>query len=389
VCVELSYDVPNLIGGPHVRIVVCSRENVVKQRSRWISGSFAVLALTMASCSDSGVKTLSEDDFIDQLDDVCRTATRDIDRLDASDENYVGEIVEIMETGYDELGELKPPNALEDDFNDFSDNLDDQITQAQRLERAIDDGDEDAAQQASDRLDDLSADADDLADSIGADRCIGIAGSGGSETTDPPTDDTATDDTATDDTATPATPLPLDPTFPDDTDPPQTDPTVTDPTVPDDSSVTSAPVDGAAIDATEQFFEPDGYTWGTLDDLAGTAVPDDPALTGILEGYYAGVLESDAGGNGFLVYIIDITDGHAWTPDELDAYLSFEGVADGDDITTPTLQLPGKFKANAFEGLDAAVFYIDGFGVSVLAPTGDDVVTLLETFVLAQSQMEG
>jgi hypothetical protein len=128
-----------------------------------LGASLAVLALAASACSDSGPKTLSEDDFIGQMEDICRSASRDIEDVDTSDPGYVDDIVDIIHTGDDDLNDLTPPKPLANDFGDFVDNLEDQLSEAKDLAAAIDDDDAEAAQQASDNLSELSAEGDQLA----------------------------------------------------------------------------------------------------------------------------------------------------------------------------------------------------------------------------------
>jgi len=356
------------------------------KRNRLMTASIVVMALAAASCGSDAPKTLSEDDFVTEMNSVCRTADRAIAKLDNTDDGYIGDIIDIVQTGYDDLSALTPPKALADDFNDFTANLDDQLTQFGKLDKAVKNEDADAAQTASDKLDKLSADSDDLADSIGASKCVGV-GSGSEvtpttdsvspDTTEPPTTDapeTTLDTTAdttentTDDTVTPNTPLPID--------------TTVDTVTPNTQSGSGV----VASDASTEFQPITGYTWGTLEDIPGTLTPTDDAVLGpILQGYYVGVLENSTDGTPVYVYVTVLNQETDWTAEQLDAYYSFELVGDGTDITTPTIGLPGKAKVGVVDGYDGAVFTIKGFGVSLLAPTGTDVPALLDSFAQAQS----
>lgn len=358
------------------------------KRTRLVTGSMVVLALTAAACGSSGPKTLSEDDFISQMDSICRTADRAINKLDPSDSGYYGDITDLIQTGLDDFAELKAPKTLQSDFDDFTANLDDQLTQFEKLTKALKNDDTEAANNAIEKLTALSADGDDLADSIGAEKCVGVGSDGSAPVTtdtadtEPDTTDSAPDTTTadttedtTEDTVTPNTPLPID-------------------TSPDTTVVMTAPPSttgstGGGVtagDASDGFSPIDGYSWGTLDDITATVTPtDDPVLGPVLSGYYVGVMDSSAGGNPVYVYVTVLNDNAPWTAEQLSAYYSFELVGDGQDITLPTIGLPAKTKVNAVDGYDAAVFTIDGVGVSILTPTGSDVVALLEGFIIAQS----
>jgi len=327
------------------------------------------MAMTVAACGDSSPKAQSEDDFIAAMNAVCRTANRAIGKLDASDDAYVSDVISVMEDGQTAFDKLNPPKALEDDFNDFTDNLDDQITQAGKLGKAIKDGDDEAAQAAGEKLDGLTKDANEAADSIGADRCVDVGVS-----------DSGTDDTVP--ATTPNTPLPIDTTPI--TEPPATEPAITEETIPDLTAPSTPPTAGTAGDASTIWQAPAGYTWGTLDDLASTATPsDDPVLGPLLEGYYAGLLNSDTNGDGAVIYITLLDQDTEWTQEQLDAYYTFELVDGGTDSTTPN-GIPIRTMPGAIEGFDAAAIIGTGVGVAAIAPAGTDLAALLDAFVDAQ-----
>ena len=350
------------------------------KRNRLITASMVVMALAAASCGSDAPKAASEDSFIADMNSICRTADRAIGKLDAGDSGYISDIVDIVQTGYDDLSALKPPKSLQADFDDFTANLDDQLTQFGRLAKAVKNEDSDAATKASDKLDKLSADSDDLADSIGAKKCVGV----GSATDVTPTTDTQSTDSTespattapdttdvtdtTDDTVTPNTPLPIDPT--------------NDTVTPTSSSASGI----VASDASVEFQAIPGYTWSTLENISDTLTPtNDPVLGPVLKGYYVGVMDSDTDGTPVYVYVTVLDQKTGWTPEQLDAYYNFELVGDGTDITTPTLGLSGKAKTEVVSGFDGAVFTITSFGVSLLAPSGADVPALLDAFAQAQS----
>jgi len=342
------------------------------KRTRWIAGSALAMTMTVAACGNSSPKVQSEDDFIAAMNTVCRTANRAIGKLDASDDQYVSDVISVMEDGQTAFDKLNPPKSLEDDFNDFTDNLDDQITQADKLRKAIKDGDDAAAQKAGEKLDELTKNANKTADSIGADRCVDVGVS------DAPTTDTVAD-------TTPNTPLPIDTTpITEPATVPVTEPPITEDTLPDMTAPSTPPASGTAGDASTIWNPPAGYSWGTLDDLASTQTPsDDPVLGPLLDGYYAGLLNSDSGGNGAVIYVTLLKQDTDWTQEQLDAYYTFELVDGGTDSTTPN-GLPIRTKLNALDGFDAAAITGTGVGVAVIAPNGADLAALLDGFVAAQ-----
>ena len=350
------------------------------KRNRWLGVSLAVMAITASACSDSAPKTLSEDDFLDQLNEICSTAAADIADVDTEDRGFVDDVVTIIEDGLDDLVKLKPPKNLQNDFDDFVDNLDDQRKEAEDLAQAIDDDDQDAAQKASENLSDLSSDGDAIAEDLGADDCVGVGGSSGS---DGPTDTTDTTDVTepTDSTdvteetvvvpateaTTPNTPLPIDTT-------PVAEPPTDMTQPPPDPDAT-----GEALDASQVWAPPAGYEWGTLDNLAGVITPStDPVLGAVLIDYSAGIVHSTSGGPSAIFYITEISTS-PWEQDQIDAYFAFSFGSGGSDTATP-LGLPAKIKPNAAQDLDGALAWLNGAGIAVIAPSGTDVLTLIDEF---------
>ena len=90
--------------------------------------------------------------------------------------------------------------------------------------------------------------------------------------------------------------------------------------------------------------------------------------------YRAGYLHSTSGGPDAVVYVIQLNG--PWTQPQIDAYLDFEGVADGQDVTTPKGHV-GKRKVGAFEVpgriirlADGAVVEDSGAGTETRPTTG-------------------
>lgn len=352
------------------------------KRMGWATGSLAVIAL-LAACTDSGSKTLSEDDFVDELNSICNDADRDIRRLDATDRNFFDDALEIMQTGSDDLQKLKPPSDLADDFNDFVDNLDDTIKETENLRDAVDDEDDDAIADSQDELTTLAADGDELADSLGADDCVGIGG--GTSTTDPtePTDP---------DVSTPNTPLPIDTTVettPEPTDPPITNPPATTATTPPTMPDMTVPQgngsgEGLALDASASWTAPAGFVWAPLDDLAGVSTPyGDPVLGSVLLGYWAGLIQNPSTNTAALVYFSEV--GEVWTDEQLDAILNFEIPGGGTDATTP-LGLSARIGLGVADGeFDAGVIALDTNTVAIYTLAGGDVLGILDALYAANT----
>ncbi|MEO7397794.1 MAG: hypothetical protein ABIW84_04450 [Ilumatobacteraceae bacterium] len=364
------------------------------KRMGWAKGSMTIIALLLTSCSSSGPKTLSEEDFVDELNAVCDDANRDINRLDFGDRNFFDDVLEVMQTGADDLAKLKPPKDLARDFGDFSDNLDDTISETEDLRDAVDDEDDDAIAESQDALSELAADANDLADSLGADDCVDIGG--GSSSIDPVTTDTVTDET------TANTPLQIDTTVatePPVTEPPETDPTVN--TTPITSPPSTAPPvdttpvmtnppgdgDGLALDASVDWAPPAGFEWTALQDLPGVSTPfGDPVLGPVLSAYWAGRVDNTSTGEVGLLYISASNTGTDWTPEQLEALFAFEGVSGGVDTTTPS-GIPARVATGVGSEtqFDVALIYLPGNSVLIIAPTGTNVLGILDAFFAANS----
>ena len=363
------------------------------KRTHFVSASLAVVALTLASCGSSGPKTLSEDDFVTQMNAVCKTADRALQKLEGGDKSFFSDSDDIIQTGLDDLGKLKPPKALQSDFDDYVSNLEDIQTQVEKLGKAVEDEDNDAAQKASDKLEKLNSDNNEVAESIGADRCVdvGVDTTATTDTTSVATTEAPATTDAPETTAAPeTTDAPETTGAPETTDTPNTPLSID--TTPDTEETTVTTTGGTgggvvASDISLEFQPITGFTWGTLEDIPGTLTPtDDPVLGPLLDAYYIGVMENSTDGTAVYVYLTVLSQNTDWTADQLAAYYNFELVGDGGvDQPTPENGLPARVKTNAIDGYDGGVFTIPGFGVSVLAPTGADILGLLDAFANAQS----
>lgn len=336
---------------------------------RWASAGVAATAFVLSACSvgGGGATALSASDVVDEMNVICRTARRDIAKLDPTDAGYYSDLLTTMNIADQDLGLLKPPKSMKAQVDAFVSTIDDQTAELRVLKRTQG-NDPDARS----RLADVAARRDALAISIGLDRCVGI---GALDATSVQSDQGAS-------TVPPTTP-PAAPT----TDAPQPSLVLTPPTSPS----TIDPTAFVADDAAAVFNAPAGYTWGEVSDLAGTETPiGDPVLGPILSKYLAGVLVNQTTRDQVMVFVTVLTNGgqEPWTPEQVDAFFAFE-LLDGGVLTkTPRLGLPAKLLVGAVDGFDAAAFYVDGIGVSMLAPQRVGVVNLLEAFAAAQSMGE-
>lgn len=258
----------------------------MKKRSLAAVAAAAVLGLAACGGGIDAPSTMSEDDFVDELGDICSDTERDLDRIDepadlAGLEDAAAEAIEVLTETQERLAELVPPEDLANDFDDFVDNVDDQLKALADLEEAGRDGDEAAANEVSAELGELSQRRSDLGDDLGVDECVND---------DEPTDTTvAATDAAT--TVPPtAAPLTLPATVPPQTAPPATAP-----------PATAAPSGPAfqVVDLTTIFVAPEGFGLVNSDPAAAQTFVDIvasvPELNSGISEMGVGVLVDDTG----------------------------------------------------------------------------------------------
>lgn len=236
--------------------------------------ALATFALLAGACG--GGSSVSTEDFIDDLEDICRDIQRDIDDLgDPEDyaalEDLSKDAQDIFDDGVDRLEELEAPEDLQNDFEDFIAIVADNAEAADDMAKAAGDEDDDAIAEIGDRLEELKADRNDLAEELGADRCISE-----DESTSPTTDDT-----------TPTSDAPV-------TAPPISQVPITPPT-----TIAVDPQGIGTIDIANGFVAPDGYTFQdagpeTLDALK-SAYAQTPSLATEVASAGTVLLVDDAG----------------------------------------------------------------------------------------------
>jgi hypothetical protein len=210
----------------------------------------------LAACGGGGSGTLSEDDFVDEVNGICRSANRDLDRIDDPQsiddiENFAKDSADVFTTLQEDLADIKPPEDLANDFADVQDTIDEVISLLGDLEEAGNDGDEDKVNSIADDLAGLSDDLTGLAEDLGVDDCIFADEQTGDTTPDEPAS-TVPETTIPPTTAAPITlPATIPPTAPPATAPPATVPPET---VPDTGALFSV------VDLTTVFNDPFGFT---------------------------------------------------------------------------------------------------------------------------------
>ena len=304
----------------------------------------AGLLLAVSACS-SGTKALTKEAFVAKLDAVCADADAEINKLDLADPASVSDAIDVMVASLAVLVKIAPPGELKADFDSFTNNFDDQITQATKLNLAIKANDDAAASKASDQLDVLGTASDDLAASLGAKACVSVGSGDADEGSDGGTGDTI------------------------------------------DTSDTSDTSDTAGANDAEYLSEvltaPAGYSWEPDQPYDASDLYSLDGLGPTVDHYGVGQLRSAADDSVAEVYIIQINT--EWTQDLSDAYLEYEGVLDGTDVTTPG-GLSARMQVEAFDGSDSIAYYNGTIGVSIVTATGVDGAAILDAVVSARGQ---
>jgi hypothetical protein len=339
--------------------------------------AIVVAVLLLGACGDSGGSDdQTEDAFLDRVDAACRAATTRMDTLDAGEEASVAELADIIDEASDALGKLDPPTSLKRKYADFTSAIDDELTQTTKLSRALGNSDTTAAGEAADRIVSLSDDADDLARSMGATKCVGFMPDNAlapeqTTTTDPITTDPVTTDPVTTDPVT---------TDPATTDPATTDPAATVSPATDGTTVTSEPV--FATDLSIGTPPPAGYTWVPMDPVDSSGLYQKPTVGPLVTFYAGGRVENIEDGHTASIYVVQLSE--EWTEETIAEYDFWEGVEDGVETTTPN-GVPVRQALGAFEDTDCIVFTSASSGITVCTFTGIDGLSILDAFVAAQT----
>lgn len=313
------------------------------QRNRLNCFVAAGLLVAVSACS-SGTKALTKEAFVAKLDTVCADGEAEFNKLDRADPAFLRAAIDLKVAGLAALVKIAPPAELKADFDSLTNNLDDQITQATKMNLAIKAKDDAAASKASDQLDVLGTAFDDLAASLGAKACVSVGSDGADEGSDGGSGDT------------------IDPTNTSDSG--------------DNTTDTAAAHDAEYL--SEVLTAPAGYSWEPDQPYDASDLYSLDGLGPTVDHYGVGQLRSAADDSIAEVYIIQINT--EWTQDLTDAYLEYEGVLDGTDVTTPG-GLSARMQVEAFDGSDSIAFYNGTIGVSIVTATGVDGAAVLDAVV--------
>jgi hypothetical protein len=182
---------------------------------------FTVLSLalllgagSLAACGGGGDKGSARDDFLDELEQVCRDATKRLDKIAAP--TSIGEVAsaaktasKVFDDAINDLSSVKIPTdnkTFKNDAEDFIANLEDRVKALDDIEAAAISLDAAVTASKVARYGQFENDGDELADSLGARRCkFAPVFPDGSGTVDTVPVDTTPVDTTPVDTAPPVT----------------------------------------------------------------------------------------------------------------------------------------------------------------------------------------
>jgi hypothetical protein len=296
----------------------------------------------LAACGGGDGSTLSEDDFLDAVNEICDDVEAELDSLgepaDMADLATMGEDAKaIVEDAIAELDELDVPDDLADDFDGWLDVKKDQYELYDEVIAAAEDEDDAALQTVGAQLQELDAESDELAAGLDLDDCI----------TDEDDQSATTDVPATEVPTTAATVAPP----------------ATEGTTPSASGI-------SAYGLSEQFAPPPGYTYQDfsaeqLDEIA-TRLSSDPDLALLDELAGADLLHESTGEGDASIIVFYADEGIAGTPTESalqDLTLSIAG-GSPELITTP-------------EGREVSIWFDDDGDTQLLATTGSVTVWVL------------
>jgi hypothetical protein len=232
----------------------------------------SIVVFTSACGGGGGV---SAEDFVDDLEDICRDLERDLDRLDEPDSyeslaDLARDARDLIEDALDEMADLEVPEDLQRDMDDFLELVEENSDIIRDLGRAAADQDDATIADLNDRLATVREDRNEVAEDLGADRCI----SEDDEDPEPTTDSTAPAATTT----TPA------PTTPPTTAAPVTAPPISQVPITPPTTASVDPAGIGTIDIATAFAPPAGFVLQDAGEEALSTIKDALAITPSLAG---------------------------------------------------------------------------------------------------------
>jgi hypothetical protein len=137
----------------------------------------AIAVLALAACGGGGDgDELTADEFRQQADSICAEFEGRLDELGTPEslddlEGYVDDAVPILEEGTNRLGELQPPDELEEDWNRAMEINREQLENVRELQDAVADGDQARVAELLQQSDEAREESKQLAADLGLTEC--------------------------------------------------------------------------------------------------------------------------------------------------------------------------------------------------------------------------
>jgi hypothetical protein len=139
----------------------------------------AVAAAAVAGCGGDDNEALTYDGFIEAANGVCQTAESSINQASEGltgnpkrDLEIYDELIPALEDATDAIGDLDPPEELQDPYNDFVAATDAQLDGARDAQAAAEAGDTAEYQRILEDIQPYADDADEAGSKMGAADCV-------------------------------------------------------------------------------------------------------------------------------------------------------------------------------------------------------------------------
>jgi hypothetical protein len=140
--------------------------------------AFLTGAMGLAAAGCGGDDRLTREELVEEADATCADFDQRIEEIDEPEspediERYIQEIRPIVEEGTDELDTIQPPEELEDEYDQWIQEMRSAIERFDELEEAAASGDEQRIQEALQSTGEGGEEADQLAQELGFQECGG------------------------------------------------------------------------------------------------------------------------------------------------------------------------------------------------------------------------
>ena len=141
----------------------------------FLVGLLALAAVAGCGGGDGGDR-LSRAEFVSRADTICRQYEAKLDALGQPTNveelrSFADKALPIAKDGREALGELNPPEDLEDTYDAWLDQGDEAIEIVERLRDAADDGDQAEIQRIAQKAERVDAESNRLAEQLGFEQC--------------------------------------------------------------------------------------------------------------------------------------------------------------------------------------------------------------------------